>query len=69
MRKTFHAKTYADQALRYYKKYNNPKSIEYLRQSLVWLEQERNANTWAFDLKSYINKVRDALRIAGQKIS
>ena len=69
MRKTFHAKTYADQALRYYKKYNNPKSVEYLRQSLVWLEQERNANTWAFDLKSYINKVRDALRIAGQKIS
>ena len=69
MRKTFHAKTYADQSLRYYKKYNNPKSIEYLRQSLVWLEQERNANTWAFDLKSYINKVRDALRIAGVKIS
>ena len=69
MRKTFHAKTYADQALRYYKKYNNPKSIEYLRQSLTWLEQERNANTWAFDLKSYINKVRDALRIAGVKIS
>ena len=69
MRKTFHAKTYADQALRYYKKYNNPKSIEYLRQSLVWLEQERNANPWASDLKSYINKVRDALRIAGQKIS
>lgn len=69
MRKTFHAKTYADQALRYYKKYNNPKSIEYLRQSLVWLEQERNANTWASDLKSYINKVRDALRIAEQKIS
>ena len=69
MRKTFHAKTYADQALRYYKKYNNPKSVEYLRQSLVWLEQERNANTWAFDLKSYINKVRDALRIAEQKIS
>lgn len=69
MRKTFHAKTYADQALRYYKKYNNPKSIEYLRQSLVWLEQERNANTWAFDLKSYINKVRNALRIAGVKIS
>ena len=69
MRKTFHAKTYADQALRYYKKYNNPKSIEYLRQSLVWLKQERNANPWASDLKSYINKVRDALRIAGQKIS
>ena len=69
MRKTFHAKTYANQALRYYKKYNNPKSIEYLRQSLVWLEQERNANTWASDLKLYINKVSDALRIAGVKIS
>ena len=39
-------KTYAEQALRYYKKYNNPKSIEYLQQSLVWLEQERDANTW-----------------------
>ena len=65
MRKTFHAKTYADQALRYYKKYNNPKSIEYLQQSLVWLEQEREANTWAFDLKSYVKKVREALRISG----
>ena len=69
MRKTFHAKTYADQALRYYKKYNNPKSIEYLRQSLVWLEQEMNANTWASYLQPYINKVRDALRVAGVKIS
>lgn len=65
MRKTFHAKTYAEQALRYYKKYNNPKSIEYLQQSLVWLEQERDANTWAFDLKSYVKKVREALTIAG----
>lgn len=65
MRKTFHAKTYADQALRYYKKYNNPKSIEYLQQSLVWLEQEREANTWAFDLKSYVKKVREALSISG----
>ena len=65
MRKTFHAKTYADQALRYYRKYNNHKSIEYLQQSLVWLEQERDANTWAFDLKSYVNKVREVLNIAG----
>lgn len=63
MRKAFHAKTYADQALRYYKKYNNGKSIEYLKQSLSWLEEEIPKNTWAYDLKSYATKIRRALKL------
>lgn len=64
MRKTFHAKTYADQAIRYYKKYNNQKSIEYLRQAQIWIKQEIDANAWAYDLKKYANEVNIALKIA-----
>lgn len=64
MRKTFHAKTYADQAIRYYKKYNNPKSIEYLRQAQIWIKQEIDANAWAYDLKKYATEVNTALKIA-----
>ena len=64
MRKTFHAKTYADQAIRYYKKYNNDKAINYLKQSLTWLKEEIATNPWAYDLKSYMSNVNDALKIA-----
>lgn len=64
MRKTFHAKTYADQAIRYYKKYNNDKAIYYLKQSLAWLKEEIATNPWAYDLKSYMSNVNDALKIA-----
>ena len=64
MRKTFHAKTYADQAIRYYKKYNNEKAINYLKRSEVWLKEEIATNPWAYDLKSYMPKVNNALKIA-----
>ena len=64
MRKTFYAKTYADQAIRYYKKYNNDKAIYYLKQSLAWLKEEIATNPWAYDLKSYMSNVNDVLKIA-----
>lgn len=63
MRKTFHAKTYADQAVRYYKKYNNDKAIEYLKQAQIWLKEEIANNPWAYDLKMYITKVNDILKM------
>lgn len=62
MRKTFHAKTYADQAIRYYKKYNNDKAANYLNQALIWLEEEIASSPWAYDLKKYITKVNEALK-------
>ena len=64
MRKTFHARTYADQALRYYRKYNNTKAIEYLKQSQEWLQGEIGNKAWEYDLKSLLQKVKCALRIA-----
>lgn len=59
-----HAKTYADQAIRYYKKYNNDKALNYLKQSQAWLKEEIATSPWAYDLKSYMTKVNDALKIA-----
>ena len=58
MRKTFHAKTYADQAIRYFRKYMNEKSIEYLEQSKRWLKEEIKNKAWAYDLKSLERKIQ-----------
>lgn len=67
MRKTFHAKTYADQAIRYFRKYMNDKSIEYLEQSKRWLKEELKNKAWAYDLKSLERKIQDAISIANMK--
>ena len=67
MRKTFHAKTYADQAIRYFRKYMNEKSIEYLEQSKRWLKEEIKNKAWAYDLKSLERKVQEAISIANMK--
>lgn len=67
MRKTFHAKTYADQAIRYFRKYMNEKSIEYLEQSKRWLKEEIKNKAWAYDLKSLERKIQEAISIANMK--
>lgn len=64
MRKTFHAKTYADQALRYFQKYNSEKALAYLKQSSLWLEDEIKNKEWAYDLKSLSRKISEAIYVA-----
>ena len=67
MRKTFHAKTYSDQAIRYFRKYMNEKSLEYLEQSKRWLKEEIDNKAWAYDLKSLERKIQEAISIANMK--
>lgn len=63
MRRTFHAKTYADQALRYYKKFHNEKAKAYLVQAQIWLKEELVENSWEYDLKSLYNNINEAIRM------
>ena len=61
-RRTFHARTYAEQSLRYFKKYHNDKSIRYLNQAQTWLNDELVTNSWAYDLKSLLSRIEDTLK-------
>jgi len=61
MRRTFHAKTYADQAIRYYRKYNTEKAKRYLSQALEWLNQEIIDKPWAYDMKKMILQIKETL--------
>lgn len=61
MRRTFHAKTYADQALRYFRKYHNEKAKAYLEQSKIWLQDELKENSWEFELKSLAARVTETI--------
>lgn len=60
-RRTFHAKTYADQALRYFRKYHNDKAKAYLAQAKIWLSDEIKENSWEYELKSLYSKVSDTI--------
>lgn len=63
MRKTFHAKTYAEQALRYFNKYNNEKAVVYLELSYSWLKEEIKNKAWAYDLKSLLQDLQEVIKI------
>lgn len=60
-RRTFHAKTYADQALRYFRKYHNDKAKSYLEQAKTWLSDELVENSWEYELKSLYSRVCETL--------
>lgn len=60
-RRTFHAKTYADQALRYFRKYHNDKAKAYLEQAKIWLNDELKENSWEYDLKSLYARISETL--------
>ncbi len=62
MRRTFHAKTYADQALRYLIKYHNNKAKAYLSQALEWLDEELKENSWEYEIKQLRAQVNNALK-------
>lgn len=60
-RRTFHAKTYADQSLRYFRKYHNDRAKSYLEQAKIWLSDELVENSWEYELKSLYSRVCDTL--------
>lgn len=61
MRRTFHAKTYADQALRYYRKYHNDTAKAYLEQAEIWLAEELKENSWEYEIKSLYARVKETI--------
>ena len=63
MRRTFHAKTYADQALRYFHRIHNDKAKAYLEQARTWIKEELKDKSWEYDLKSLYNKLNETLQL------
>ena len=61
LRKTFHAITYADQAIKYYHKYGTEKAISYLKQAQTWLNSEREEHKWDRDVRKRISLIEDIL--------
>lgn len=60
-RRTYHAQIYGEQALRFFRKYHDAKSVEFLNQAQVWLKDELSANPWARELKPLLSRVNDTL--------
>lgn len=60
-RKTFHAITYTDQAIKYFIRVNNDKSLEYLKQALEWLQSEYSIKQWNYELLNRIKRIKNIL--------
>ncbi len=61
-RKTFHAITFADQAIRYFYKVNNEKTIYYLRISKKWLNEEYASKNWNHGIRRKLQIIDDILK-------
>lgn len=61
LRRTFHAITYADQAVKYYHKYGTEKAISYLKQAQSWLNSEREEHKWDRDIRKRLISIEDIL--------
>ena len=62
-RKTYHALTFADQALQYWHRYGDQQAQEYLTRSLKWLTEERKRQPWRTrDINRLVQNIEDALR-------
>ena len=48
---------YAEQALKYYRKCHDEKSVEFLIQAKTWLKDELANKSWAYDLKPLHRRV------------
>ena len=62
MRRTFHAKTYADQALRYFKRNHNEQAKAYLEQAKEWVKEELKTKSWEYELKSLYAQLEETLQ-------
>ena len=61
-RRSFHALTYAKQAIRYFKRLpKSEKSIDYLKQAREWLNSEQVDKPWHFELKTLLRRVIDII--------
>lgn len=60
-RRTFHAKVYADQALRYFRKYHDDQAVAYLTQAQAWLTDELDKNGWDYEIRPLLKRVIETL--------
>ncbi|NTV67695.1 MAG: hypothetical protein HGB06_08480 [Chlorobaculum sp.] len=60
-RKLYHAKKFGEQSIEYYNRYGDDKSIEYLKQSKVWIEEELRLNGWNRDLRNKLSQINQRL--------
>ena len=60
-RKSFHAITYADQAIRYFNRIYNEKTLKYLNQAKIWLDEEMIENKWNTKIKEKLKQIRNIL--------
>jgi tetratricopeptide (TPR) repeat protein len=65
-RKTYHALTFADQALKYWRVYGDEKATGYLQKAYDWLKDEYRKSSWHRRLKELVNRTYDALRGSGK---
>lgn len=61
-RKRFHANTYGNQSIRYYERFQDEQSLEYLNQALEWLNREADNSAWDLDTRKIRDKVNDILK-------
>jgi tetratricopeptide (TPR) repeat protein len=56
-RKYFHAIIYSQQAIKYFYKFSDDKSIEYLKKSSNWLNKEKVRSKWNLEIPKLLDKV------------
>ncbi|MEM5733279.1 SIR2 family protein [Shewanella algae] len=61
VRKAFHAMTYADHALRYWKKYRDKTAVEYLETAKNWLQEESDSDNKIGNVMRLLRQVEKAL--------
>jgi hypothetical protein len=64
VRKAFHAMTYADHSLRYWKKYRDSSAISYLEKSKEWLSEEADEDNRIKNVSRLLEQVRRVLASA-----
>ena len=61
-RKLYHAKKFAEQSIEYYDRFGDSKSIDYLSQAKIWIDEEMKINNWHRDLRRLLINIRERLR-------
>ena len=57
-RKSYHAITFADQAIRYYSKYADAAALAYISTALKWLEEEQLQSPWNKSIDRLLKQLR-----------
>jgi hypothetical protein len=61
IRKVFHAITFADHSLQYWRKYRDGKALEYLNKSIIWLGEEQQKDYSINKLARFLRELSGAI--------